>query len=94
MATVMVPAAVQCPACSSEGRVEAGRDVRVLTCIGCGGIFTRGMIEDALALSLVRMNDPMLPNASTVRYFDFSLVGRRRFHGWFDVVTKQVIQWG
>jgi hypothetical protein len=94
MAAATVPAAVQCPACSSEGRIVPGQDVRVLTCKGCGGLFTRGLIEDELALSLVRLNDPMLPNASTVRYFDFSLVGRRRFHGWFDVNTKQVIQWG
>ncbi len=90
----------RCPGCSGVGVLSD--DPQVLRCASCGGMFTSGEpISSMQAERVVRVFHDMLPNAyeDGQFYFDLDVYPNDhdspvRMHGWADVKTKRVVQWG
>ena len=78
----------ECVACSGELK---GLAPGVAICDNCGGVHGH---ETVLA-AIVDVESPMLDsdNFDGARYFDVT-VDSQRIHGWFDVLTKRVMQYG
>ncbi len=92
-----------CPGCSNLGRLTD--DPQVLRCEGCGGVFSHRHfpLVMAQALKFVALHQDMKQEAGIMGtfYFDLDILtewnGRRavgRVHGWADVETKRVVQFG
>jgi len=82
----------ECPGCSGMGKeIEPG----VYQCSGCGGVF--GNLTDWNDLSkYVDMISGLETGVSDedLRYFDFTVGGDERTHGWYNPSTKRVVQHG
>jgi hypothetical protein len=87
---------MKCSACS--GRLVATDRPTLTRCRKCGGLHGSCLRGDATAL--VGLGLPMQSNASSpeaLRFFDLTVIGSQgvsRIHGWFDVQTVRVVQYG
>jgi len=92
-----------CPACDSFKIERATTEVNGSTvnhwrCKRCEAIFGQMYLGDSYTLVLPWM----VEDASTIpleqaRYFDFDCLGSKgvvRRHGWFDVISRRVVQVG
>lgn len=94
--------ATECPGCSGQGKKNGiNGNPCVVKCDRCGGLFTIRTIGWQECLEFVNLNAPMLANSEAQQYFDFCYAGPScgggkpvRVHGWFDRITKRVVQWG
>ena len=59
-------------------------------CDECGGLHAT---ERAIP-ALVRVDEAMLAGARNERYFDITRSNGERVHGWFDVLSRRVTQYG
>lgn len=97
-----LPKPASCPGCSGSGVLTD--DPQVLKCTSCGGIFTdpKQPICRTAAWKFVGLGQPMLANAGPDGsfYFDLDIVDGpdatqgTRVHGWADVKTRRVVQFG
>ena len=78
----------ECVACS--GHLTGIAD-RVATCDKCGGVHG----HEAVLVAVVNVDKPMLEDADPrgTRYFDVT-IDETRIHGWFDVLSMRVVQYG
>ena len=97
-------ALVSCPACGKEhdlAREAVDKDDWVVLCSGCGGTF--GVVPEVLFGVYVKDRWTKKKNPVTV-YVDF-VVHRltaagdgsrkvRRFHGWVDLYSREIVQVG
>lgn len=93
-----------CPGCSGAGIMTD--DPQVLRCERCSGLFTADWDEPITfeqALKIVALQQPMLAQAGPDGQFYFDLAvattwrGKNevgRVHGWADLKTKRVVQFG
>jgi len=86
---------MNCPACSAKSKPLP--DHFVYRCTKCDAIFSNNMIlGDSYKYVSARMTDEDVPE-DRLRYFDFTCIGSKgvtRRHGWFDRITKLVVQVG
>ena len=59
-------------------------------CDDCGGLHAT---ERAIP-ALVRVDEPMLASGRNEMYFDITRDNDQRVHGWFDVLSRRVTQYG
>jgi DnaJ-class molecular chaperone len=88
-----------CPGCSGFGRMTDNSSV--LQCNRCGGFFTAEPITREEAADVIAIQLPMLGNAGPDGqfYFDLDILAadcnsHSRIHGWADMKTRRVVQWG
>lgn len=94
-----------CPGCSGVG-VETN-DPSILRCGSCRGFFTPkgAVISQRQMTAVIDTSQVMLAEAGEAGQFYFDLVVNReqgygcdpvvrRLHGWADVATRRVVQWG
>ncbi len=88
----------ECPACSSKDSallpdISGGLKI----CKACDGIY--GILREEDARQVIDP-DAMLDNSDEMRYFDFLIIPINqlhrvyRLHGWYDIPTRRVVQWG
>lgn len=80
------PVYTACVACS--GKLTVLHE-SILTCDRCGGVHG----DDAMT-AIVKLSEPMLAECQDPRYFDMTRVDGSRVHGWFDVTSGRVVQYG
>lgn len=87
---------VRCGCCGETFQTFAGT-YHVATCPKCGGLDIVMPLGDDVQ-EHVKVDSPMLANAGPrgARYFHFTTEdgGGRYGHGWYDVATLRVVQWG
>lgn len=87
-----VPVYKACVACS--GKLTVLKE-SILTCDRCGGVH-----GDEAMTAIVKLSEPMIAESGTwgprrrPRYFDMTRADGSRVHGWFDVTSGRVVQFG
>lgn len=85
-----------CPGCSGNVKLDAGKMVG--RCERCGGLVGECYLGDSYGLVEPRFHpDPNSVPDERHRYFDLTCLGSKgvtRRHGFYDTVTKLVLQVG
>jgi hypothetical protein len=94
----------KCPACDGQGKriahapAQKGEhaDYDMWICVDCKALY--GNLSHNISLQFVK-RDFVEGGAGDARYFDFMYTDKPsrvgvRFHGWFDAVTRQLMQIG
>ena len=92
---------MNCSGCSGR-LVNSDLHHSVQECTECGGIFSSGIIRGDVS-RFVNLNrwdriGDSQPFSNSLRFFDFTILNGNghvnRVHGWFNHITKNVVQVG
>ena len=87
---------MSCPGCSHPQSTPHSKVDNVVTCAGCGGIYTLSPIYRGESYQIVLPSWDEGEAAEEV-YYDLTVLGSdgiQRRHGWFNPATKQITQTG
>ena len=93
---ITIPA---CPACSHTRGTNYEGKAQVFVCGACNGVFSDHLYlgeSYEIVLPYMVADDTQVPE-DRLRYFDFSGVGSKglyRRHGWYDTLSKRIVQVG
>jgi hypothetical protein len=90
------PEGAGCPACSHRLATPVQGFTQVYRCAKCDAVYGSCYLGDSYSLVLPYFVESEPPVEQT-RYFDFDCLGSKgvtRRHGWYDLVSKRIVQVG
>ena len=90
------PEGAGCPACSHSLAFPVAGHHSIYRCAACDAIYGTCYLGDSYSLVLPNMVEVDPPTAQ-IRYYDFACLGSKgiiRRHGWYDTLSKRIVQVG